>query len=405
MKSVPSHKSPAIQFTDIHFDDEIAGSVKSAKSELKSILSSVRDRTATISYKGQIITAVPADFPRLLAEWSSSSKVDHAVRNIVASSFFSAEEKCSGSAIVAAGLWISGADLKSSKQKNRCRHEEMSECISYFGGHGLSLSTAQAVINLGGLGCRVEHEETVGPVTKIVTHSGTEILGEIDHLFGDRVGRDFDFEGCAVIAVDGAVESVSSLHFALESSVSRPVVILAGHFLPDVSNTLAENWRLGRGKCLPFRIKKWPVENFLDLEKQGILCVSFERGDTFSGLKLESNSELRVDVNSTSCTVSGGHEQVNSKLTVQVSQTLGGLTGLVKDRVKMLVGFARQCSRSGVTKWEELFEMSQDFSALYSRDLAISSSSLVSGAKASESLRKVLQELGCVILVSPGDKK
>jgi len=405
MTSATFHKSPITQFTDICFEDQISASVKSAKSELRDILFSLKDKTATVSYGGQIVTAAPTDFPRLLAEWGTKTKVQLAVRNIVTSALFSAEEKCSGSAIVAAGLWVSGETLPTRSGKKRCTHREMKDCLAYFGGSGLSLATALAVIDLGGLGCKIDYEENQQPESKIIAHSGRVIFGEVDHLFGDKVGRQFDLRGCAAVAVLGTVESVSSLHFALESSAERPVVVLAEKFLPDVSNTLAENWKQGKGKCLPFAVRNWSVENFLDLEKQGILCVSRERGDTFSGLKLESNSELCVSTSVGTCTVSGGQEQVTSKLTVEISQSLGGMTGLVKDRVKMLVGLARQCARGGVVRWENLSEASYALSECYSRELAISAQSLAAGAKASESLKKVLQGLGCVILTLQGAKE
>ena len=138
-----------------------------------------------------------------------------------------------------------------------------------------------------------------------------------------------------------------------------------------VSNTLAESWRQDRGKCLPFVVKEWPNSNFLDLEKQGIMCVSSERGDTFSSLKLEFNSNLTVTTDIASCTISGGQEQVNTKLTVEISQMLGGVTGLVKDRVKMLVGLARQCARGGVLRWKNFLEESHSFLDLFSKELEI----------------------------------
>ena len=73
-----SMKSPKIskkQFTDIYFEDQIQSSIKSAKSEVKDIIVAIRDRTATISYGGQIVTAVPADFPRLIAQWNTKTQV------------------------------------------------------------------------------------------------------------------------------------------------------------------------------------------------------------------------------------------------------------------------------------------------------------------------------------------
>ena len=390
-------------YTDLVFEDQIKSSIRSAKTEISEILRSTRDRTAVFTYNGQIVTAEPVDFPRLLAEWGTKTKVQHSVRNIITSAMFSAEEKCAGSALISAGLWASDARIECTSSKKRCDYQQMKECLGYLGNSGLSFATSIALIESGGLGCRIDYEENQKPETKIISHSGRVIFGEIDHLFGDRIGRQFDLNNCAVIAVLGTVESVSSLHFILDSSIESPVLVLAENFLPDVANTLAETWKQNRGKCIPFVVRNWSVENFLDLEKQGILCISNERGDTFSKLKLESKSDLRISTNATTCTISGGKEQTVSKLTVEISQSLGGMTGLVKDRVKMLVGFARQCARGGVTRWENLSGVSHSFLDLYSKGLVISSQSVVAGVKTSESLGKVLQDLGCMILVSQGE--
>jgi hypothetical protein len=73
--SVSSYNVPTRQFTDLIFEDQIKSSVRSAKSEISEILRSLRDRTAVFTYKGQIVTAMPVDFSRLLAEWGTKTKI------------------------------------------------------------------------------------------------------------------------------------------------------------------------------------------------------------------------------------------------------------------------------------------------------------------------------------------
>ena len=404
MTHMHSTRSRTAQYTDLYFDEEIVTSLKSAKAELKLILESVRDCTATFTYVGQIVTALPSDFPRMLAEWSTKSSVHHALRNIITSALFSAEEKCSGAALVAAGAWVSDAEVPAQVRK-RSTKLDVDSCLKYFGGSGMARATADAVIDLGGIGCNVEYDETRGDATRVISFRGHRVYGDIEQLFGDRIGRNFDLHECAVVAVDGAVESVATIHRLLEASSEKDFLVIAGSFLPDVSNTMAETWKVGRGRCIPFIVRDWGVPNFLDLEKMGFTCISNDRGDTFAGLKIESLQSRTVNVEPDSCTISGGPNEVTSKIVVEVSQSLGGLTGLAKDRVKTLVGYARQCSRSGVVKWEMLSESSPNFSALYSKELAISSSSLAAGSKAKASMEKVLRELGCLILHTKGDTK
>lgn len=404
MNLVSSVNKSKRQFTDLQFEDQIRLSIKKAKLEVSEILISIRDRKAVVSYKGQIVTALPTDFVRLLAEWSSSSKTDLAVRNIVLSSLFSAEEKCAGSAFLAAGLWCVNFIEEIERQHVRITYTELHEVLSFLGGNGMAKAAALAIVELGGLGCKINYEETKSSSTRIISHAGKEIVGDVELLFGDRVDRNFDMKNCFVVAIDGAVESVSSIHNLLESSSQIPIVILANNFLPDVANTMAETWRRDMGKCIPFVVRSWGVENFLDLEKIGVKCVSYDRGDTFSGLRIESTKSLDVLVQPTSCTISGNDKLEVSKLTVEVSQTLGGITGLAKDRIKTLVGHARLSTRSGVVKWENLRDVSSSFSELYSKDLAMPSQSLPAASRATISLQKVLQEIGCVILLVQGEK-
>ena len=399
------HKNPKELFTDIFFEEQLLASIKRAKSEISNILISLKHSSAVLSYNGQIVTAQPVDFTRLLAEWNSTTSVDHVVRNIVNSALFSAEEKCAGSALIAAGAWVSGLKPTLGTFTKRCRHTELIDCLTFFGGGGMSRHAAERLIDLVGIGCRVDYQEHSENVTKITAHSGKEFGGYVDHLFGDRVGRTFDISNCLVVAIQGTVETVSSLHFLIESSVERPVLVMAENFLPDVANTLAETWKRERGKCIPFVVKTWPHGNFLEMEKFGILCVSQERGDTISSLKLECQNGSNISLAGETCVISGSQNEGNFKLTVLVSQALGGLTGLAKDRIKMLLGFARHCARSGVVKWEMFSKSSSSFLELYSESLAISSQSLVTGVKASESLERVLQNLGCVILFQQGETK
>ena len=400
-----TRKRTAGQYTELHFADGIGSSVKSVRTDLLRILCSLRDGSATVTYNGQMATAVPADFLRLLTEWATASGSQHAVKNIVVSSLFSAEEKCAGAGLIAAGLWSSGQQSIAPPRGSRCTYENAAACLDYVGGNGMARATAEAVLQQGGMGCPVEYKESHTAMTRVMAHSGKQFVGEVDPLFGDRVGRNFDLPGCTVVAVDGFVESVAALHTLLESSATRPVVVLAKHFLPDVSNTAAETWVANRGKFLPFVVKEWGAGNFLDLESQGILCISQERGDMFSKLRLESCRPLNVTFQSQACCISGSDHDVVSKLTVEISQSLGGLTGLAKDRTKTLVGYARQCARSGVTRWKDFSEASRSFSELYSNGLAISSQSLVSGSRAAASLQKILQELGCVIQMTQGEKE
>lgn len=390
------------QSTDIFYENEIAESVKRAKKEIREILLSLKDSNSVFTYSGQIITSLPCDFPRLLVEWGRNTSVDLAIKNVVISALLSAEEKVAGTSLLAAGLWCSNYKINDLEpQKPKCTFDNLSLCLDYFGGNGMAKSAAIAAIELGALGHRVEHEETSSPVTKIEVHEGKEILGHVDPLFGDKVGHAHDLQKCLIVAVDGVVESVASVHNLLETSLEVPVVIMAKSFLPDVTNSMAETWRRNRGKCIPYVASAWGVNDFLSLEKTGILCVSYERGDIISALKLSNAKQLSFSILQNRSILRIQDQSDRSKIVISVSQTLGGLTGIAVDRIKSLIGYARIASRSGVTKWAEF---SQDFSSLYSKNLVVPRASLKNSIKTVESMNRILQELGCVIIVQTGVK-
>jgi hypothetical protein len=393
-------KTKTRQFTDIFFENEISLSVKKAKKEIREILCSLKDGSSVFTYSSQIVTSLPCDFPRLLVEWGRNTQVDTAIKNVVISAFLSAEEKVSGSSLLAAGIWCCDhEEIVFELQKPKCTFKNLEHCLNYFGGNGMAKAASIATIELGALGHRVEYEETDSPVTKLQIHEGKEVFGSVDPLFGDKAGHTHDLQNCLIVAIDGVVETVSSIHNLMEVSSETTVVIMAKSFLPDVSNSMAETWTRNLGKCLPYVVSSWGVDDFLNLEKFGISCISSERGDVISSMKLSKTKQLSFSVLQNRSILRVPGQSDRSKIVVSVSKTLGGLTGVAVDRIKSLVGIARLASRSGVVKWEMF---SQDFSNLYSRNLVVPRASLKNSVKTVESMDHILQELGCVIIVQPG---
>lgn len=390
-------------YTDVHFSDDTAQSIVRLKNEIRQILLNLKLGKSVISYNGQILTAMPCDFPRLLTEWNKSDDVDHALRNILLSAFLSAEEKCTGSALICAGIWSSNIITS----KNVIRNSKLTEaslksCLDYMGGSGLSRATANAAIKLGAIGHKVEYQETDYHTTKVEAFVGKDIIGNVEQLFGNKVTHKFDLESCIICAIDGTVESVASIDKILTESKDKNIIILANNFLPDVSNSMAETWLQKKGKCIPFKVSSWNVQNFLNLENMGICCASPDRGDLISSISLESSKTLNIHIDHDRITIQSENDLDRTKITIMVSKSLGGLVGTVKDRIKTLIGYARISARSGVITWELLQEESKNLSELYSKDLVMPLSSWVNGQKASESLQNILQSIGCLIIVKKG---
>jgi len=394
-----------IQSTDLHFDTDILTATKKAKKEVRELITSLFSGTAIVQYKGQIISAKPIDFPRLLVEWQGNSTIDHNLRSIIVSALLSGEEKASGTSLLASGIWSSDSNIQKIISKNkRCSYYDVKKMSRFLAGEGMTSAAAGAVIRMGGLGHNVDYTENTGKASLVTVFAGKEILGHIDLLFGDKCGHLHDLQDCAVIAIDGTVETVSSIHSILESSTSRPIIIIARNILPDVSNTMAETFLRKRGVCIPFISTDWKVENFLDLEKIGIRCVSNERGDTVSVVSAADIMSCQASITERKFLAKFSDCSDRTKIEVSISKSLGGLTGLALDRTKMIVGFARIASRSGVFRWEDLREESEKLSGLYSKDLVLPCYSLESALRSNQSLSKILQDLGCVITVQKGEK-
>lgn len=386
--------------TEIFFETDINKSVSRAKSEIKEIILSIKRGESSVMYGGQVTQALPCDFPRLLVEWGRKSSLDNSIRNIIVSALLSAEEKSQGSGFLAAGMWVAQCDKQVNlSSSRRCSLDKVQSCISYFGGAGFSASCASALVELGGLGHSIEYSEHAGASCLIETVDGKEIFGAVDPLFGDKAGYAHNLEKCAIVAIDGTVESVGTLHTVLSISLDLPVVVMAKKFLPDVANTMAESWMQNRARCLPICVQDWKLDNFLDLEKLKILCVSMERGDTLSAIKVEKSDCLNFFTDGQKSSVEFSGSKKRSKIVVKISKSLGGLVGLALDRVKMLMGYSRLAARSGIINWEGLCEFSSSFSDLYSKNLVIPCSSLESASRVHKSLQEILQGMGCLITV------
>tara|TARA_Y100000034_G_C6905743_1_gene420202 strand:+ start:373 stop:1215 length:843 start_codon:yes stop_codon:yes gene_type:complete len=255
----------------------------------------------------------------------------------------------------------------------------------------MSHSIAKKLIRLGACGTSVNFKEGNQYPTVVSSIRGKKIKGTIDPLFSSRVSVSNDESGYYVVAIDGIVESVSQIHKILENSKNHNVVILARGFLPDVSNTLAENWIKNKLRTIPFSVTDWGVDAFLNLEKSGFECISSETGGEIRNAKLQNLIMIRILDGKIVYQDQGG---VASHLQVSFGKDLGGLKGISIDRTKMLVGLSRFASRSGVTKLSTL-----------RGNIYVPISSFEVGLRAEKSLHNILQNLGCVITSNSESKE
>jgi hypothetical protein len=252
----------------------------------------------------------------------------------------------------------------------------------------MSNVSVKKLVRLGACGRSVALQEGshLGTVVKFV--SGEEIRGSIDPLFNSRTNVGDLAEEFYGVAIDGIVESVSQLHRILESNVEEKIVVLARGFLPDVANTLAENWSLKRLGVIPFVVSGWGVENFLNLQDAGFECVSSEAGNVITNAKLQKIIEMRV---SRDRIIYGeGTNNCGARLIMSFGRDLGDLKGVALDRTKILVALSRFVARSGLSKIKTISGF----------EIFVPNSSLEVAKIAKDSLNGILQNLGGVIITT-----
>lgn len=376
------------QFTKSFLDKkEIQTSVKLAKAELFLMCENLLTGKLAFKYENRICTAHPVDFPRCLIEWSRNSSVDTAIRNIIVSSFFSTEANQGGSGVISCMLW-SGFILSCDHMKRFAEISDIDDVVGSWSPSGVSAAVAKKLVRLGACGRPVVLEEGshLGTVVKCI--SGEKIQGAIDPLFDSKVNTN-DMSGKFYgVAIDGIVESVSQIHKILESNTKKRIVVLARGFLPDVANTLAENWISKRLGVVPFVVSSWGVKNFLDLRRHGFECVSADIGSEIRNTKLQKMISMSVAKRSV---VYGSREAKNrTRITVSCGSDLGPLMGIALDRIKTLLALSRFVARSGVARIETISKFA----------FFVPNSSVEAAQRAKRSLENILQNLGGVIITT-----
>lgn len=360
--------------------------IKSVREELSLLCRDLISGKVVFNYGDKICTAFPTDFPRCLAEWSQSSSISFAIRNIVLSAFYSTETNQGGSGLISCLLWSGVATNKENKynKKGYASLEEVERVLTSWVGSGLSLGITKKLVKLGAVGTPVSLREGSHSGTVISCVRGQEVMGSIDPLFDSRVPLDQTRNEFYIVAIDGTVESMGQIHSLLEKSNQQKLIILARGFLPDVSNTLAENWRTGKLAVIPFVVTNWGVENFLDLEKNGFECVSTETGGTIGAARL--HNQLCATIFKNRIVYQSNGKKTKTDLSVSFGEDLGSLKGISIDRTKTLLALARFVARSGIVELN-----------MGDRSLFVPRSSLDVAKRAEKSLEEILQNIGGVI--------
>ena len=361
----------------------IEQSIDAAKKELRFLVHELLAGKRSFFYGKQICNGIPVDFHRVLLEWSRKSSIDWAIRNLIISSFYSTEVKQGGSGLISCLMWLNEIEILSSVRKSEIADIEKVLCS--WGRSGMSYELSKKIFMIGSVGTEVSLTEGSHLGTKVTVSEGEIILGNVDNLFLTKNPDIEIVEKSFVVAIDGIVENISQIHHLLENAGRSTLIILSRGFLPDVSNTLAENYLKNRLKVVPFIVNKWGVKNFLDLENIGMSCAASSIGSDIRKIKLRK--EITCNLTSNQLLYTQHTRARKRKINISFGEDLGTLRGISKDRTKILLALTRFSARSGTAK------CSTPIGSFY-----VPNSSIEIAKKSLKSMKLILQNLGAVII-------
>lgn len=364
---------------------DVSTSIRLAKASLGEVCDDLFDGKTAFSYGDQICTATPVDFHRSLTGWSQDASIDFAIRNIILSCVYSTDVIQGGSGLISCLLWTGRITLPEKENKRRwyAYSDEVDSVIDSWARGGLSSAIVKKLVRVGACGSSVSLQEGKQTGTIVSVIQGAEIPGTIDPLFDSKIDLPQQNGSFYVVAIDGIVESMGQIHKLLDDVGSQKVIILARGFLPDVSNTMAENWISGRLGVIPFAVTEWGTRNFLDLHKHGIECVSEITGGEIRKARLQE--QISVSISKTKITYKG-HGKLKTNISVSFGRDLGNLKGLSLDRTKMLLALGRFAARSGIVSFD-----------IRNQQLSVPSSVVDAACRVEKSLDDILQNLGGII--------
>ena len=194
--------------------NDIEKSIKEAKEELKELIRLLLCGNLTFVYNNKICTATPLDFHRVLSEWNRKSKVDNCIRQIILSSFFSAEEKMICSGLISCAMWINS--IEQFEEKNKVCRDDIFSVIDCWIPSGISNQITKNIFTVGGIGSDVLLEESKYDPTSITVIKGQSFVGNIENIFQIKNNLNNYKEKMSIIAIDGIVETVSQLESLFE---------------------------------------------------------------------------------------------------------------------------------------------------------------------------------------------
>jgi hypothetical protein len=195
----------------------------------------------------------------------------------------------------------------------------------------------------------VEHHEDLVP--SVETHEGFKTLVKLNSFFYGTL-KNCEIKSCKIIVVNGAIIEVSEIHHLLEYAYNtkRNIMLIAGSFSDDVSNTLLVNWQNGNTKVIPFVLP----DSLETINESKDICtalditpISNENGLRISSIDIEDYPDNDVHYNGDKdvlrilLTESGSLRSQKLKLDLQKKyeeEKVEDIKNVLSDRITRLSG-------------------------------------------------------------------
>lgn len=339
----------------------------------------IEDRSLSTSLNDSFFTYTEADTLRAFSDMTKES----AIRNIIINNIISCESKSPGAGFV----------FLKNLAGEKSEHSKGKRLQVFHLSNGIKKMTDEFTSDIV-----IDSIKIAGRKGKIILDKGDFRSTEITHgtqtcrwkpensFFMSLGSTRLDVQNCAVIFIDGIIETVSECHKILNDSYEKkiPVVMFARGFSEEVIATTALNVKRKTAIVVPVLIPfdEVGVNSFADLAKCfGVDAISSDKGQLISSVNLD-NTKAKVDrmvftPNFTEIDYKDNKtEQViaylSSKLssdenqsflirkrieaigsgivTIKIGNDKKSMIGITRDRIDFGLRFANECMKTGIVE-------------------------------------------------------
>ncbi len=368
------------------------------KKELRQIIQKLHTDQLVLNYGPKVAAATPADLIRVISEWPQKDVLDLTIRNIMVDAILASENKQIGAGIICACslLQTHRDDTSGAPRKGRAVRDNLSQTLKYFLGRGIIYNLCETLLEMGGMSSSIRFD--LGScndfvVRQIDTH---ELFGVVHPLFGSHPAS---IDSPTILAVDGIIESVGEIDYLLQRAAETKcsVILCAMGFDPHVVNTLSHNWKANRLRVFPFWIRNLePDQKLLRLcEEMKITCITPERGDLINTQDLDECTTAEAVFLSDQSLAIQNESGDGQHLEVYIPRRFKSLSGLIEDRCRVALRACVSIASTGTADISILHKIIEELDIPLP---PISSASLEIGMRAASTCKKIINDLGGIIV-------